>query len=58
MEARSVATLSEVTPTGSQTQVITPDEIREIPNQVNSLDCLNKHKSICLKQKQNICQKK
>lgn len=59
MEARSVATLSEVTPTGSQIQVITPDEIREIPNQVvNSLDCLNKYKYICLKQKQNICQKK
>lgn len=47
MEARSVTTLSEVTPTGSQIQVITPDEIREIPNQVvNSLDCLNKHKYI------------
>lgn len=55
MEARSVTTLSEVTPTGSQIQVITPDELREIPNQVvNSLDCLNKHKYICLKQKQKI----
>lgn len=33
MEARTTATLSDVTPTGSQTQVITPDEI---PEQVNN----------------------
>lgn len=59
MEARSVPTLSEVTPTGSQIQVITPDELREIPNQVvNSLDCLNKHKYICLKQKQKYMSEK
>lgn len=31
MEARSAATLSDVTPTGSQTTVLTPDEI---PDQV------------------------
>lgn len=33
MEARPTATLSDVTPTGSQTRVITPDEI---PEQVKS----------------------
>lgn len=41
MEASSVTALSDVTPTGSQTRVITPDEI---PDQVIiCLDCSNKH---------------
>lgn len=41
MEARTVTALSDVTPTGSQTRVITPDEI---PDQViECLDCLNKY---------------
>lgn len=34
MEAHPTATLADVTPTGSQTQVITPDEV---PEQVNHL---------------------
>lgn len=44
MEARPTATLSDVTPTGSRTQVITPDEI---PEQVNhsSLDNTKKKQS-------------
>lgn len=36
MEARPVTTLSDVTPTGSQTRVLTPEEI---PDQVNK--CLD-----------------
>lgn len=40
MEAHSTATLSDVTPTSSQTQVITPDEI---PAQV--IKCLDIHLS-------------
>lgn len=35
MEARSATALSDVTPTGSQTHVLTPDEI---PDQVMCLD--------------------
>lgn len=37
MEARSATVLSDVTPTGSQTQIVTPDEI---PEQVREMSRL------------------